>query len=57
MNKKELGHLLRDAIDNPPSRKGIAAAAKVTISYEIQNQIKANAVGLSQRDYKELYDQ
>ena len=56
MNKKELGHLLRDAIDNPPYREGIAAAAKVTISYEIQNQIKANAVGLSQRDYKELYD-
>ena len=56
MKKKELGHLLIDAINNPPSREGIAAAAKVTNSYQIQSQIKANAAGLSEKDYKELHD-
>ena len=57
MNRKELAEHLLDAIDNPPSQKeDIATAFKIASNVELINKIKANAVGVSEKEYKQLYE-
>ena len=57
MNRKELAEHLLDAIDNPPSQKeDIATAFKIASNVELINKIKANAAGVSEKEYKQLYE-
>ena len=57
MNKKELAEDLIDAIDNPPNQKeDIATAFKIASNEELINKIKANAAGVSEKEYKQLYE-
>ena len=57
MNKQELGKRIIEAIDNPPNQKeDIAAAFKIAPYEDLINKIKANAAGVSEREYKELFE-
>ena len=57
MNKQELGKRIIEAIDNPPNQKeDIAAAFKIASNVELINKIKANAAGVSEKEYKQLYE-
>ena len=56
MNKKELAEHLLDAIDNPPNQKeDIAATFRMSINQNLIDKIRANADGVSEWEYKELY--
>ena len=57
MNKKELAEHLIDAIDNPPNQKeDIAAAFMMAKNQNIIDKIRANAAGVSEKEYKQLYE-
>ena len=56
MNKQELGKRIIEAIDNPPNQKeDIAAAFKMANHQNVIDKIRANAAGVSEKEYKELY--
>ena len=57
MNKQELGKRIIEAIDNPPNQKeDIAAAFKMANHQNVIDKIRANAAGVSEKEYKELYE-
>ena len=57
MNNKELAEHLLDAIDNPPNQKeDIAAAFMMAKNQNIIDKIRANAAGVSEKEYKQLYE-
>ena len=57
MNKQELGKRMLEAIDNPPNRQeDIALAFKIAAHVDKIDKIKTNAAGVSEKEYKELYE-
>ena len=57
MNKQELGKRIIEAIDNPPNQKeDIAAAFKMANHQNVIDKIRANAAGVSEKEYKDLYE-
>ena len=57
MNKQELGKRIIEAIDNPPNQKeDIAAAFMMAKNQNIIDKIRANAAGVSEKEYKQLYE-
>ena len=57
MKKKEIAEHLIDAIDNPPNQKEeIAAAFMMANNQNIIDKIRANAAGVSEKAYKQLYE-
>ena len=56
MNKQELGKRMIEAIDNPPNQQeDIAKAFEIAAHVDLINKIKADAAGVSEKEYKKLY--